>query len=105
MFSSIESLCPPITGETEEGIANYMNKNIGNFCILIKHFQCKNKFEHLPNILRDVLLELLSPPMNGRCKTQKPLSDYSERGLLDNKKKLAATYSPAGVQYHRRGWA
>ena len=61
MFSSIESLCPPITGETEEGIANYMNENIGNFCILIKHFQCKNKFEHLPNILRDVLLERKHP--------------------------------------------
>ena len=42
MFSSIESLCPPITGETEEGIANYMNENIRNVTIRTKPY-CINK--------------------------------------------------------------
>ena len=35
--------------------------------------------------------------------TKKPLSVVTLKEAV--KIKLAATYSPAGVQYHRRGWA
>ena len=52
--------------------------------------------------LKKFLNPYLFSPIWQTNNQKKPLSEIR---LKEAVKKLAATYSPAGVQYHRRGWA